>query len=530
MVISNYLDIDGRINDHISSELKLSTARPKRPEVRVMGDIEAVYKEELEYLKNLLVSSRDAHEVHLALAQTNALAAQRTSTISHECITGVLFASGSAQVVPHGIDEQVEYFPGFVKRRLLLDGITGFRPKVDENGKPLPIRWVQMAAKLQGKRKQDMQVGYVHEIKNVEEPLYAVKLSKTRTFWKKAGENASRTITFETKATYGQLVASIVQSMNPNAKVERGQWVQGPDGIREMVVVQGTVDGVEHVVLIECRDFDSRTNSQVGVKIIDAFDSKRSDWRATVAIICSNSGFTDDAIREAKRKKIGLVSILKLGDSRIKNEIIEEIYIPRIWLESIHLVFRNCRASTNTPPNIDLNSWVSGVELDKVLYNNKPIWKWLIYRAALSAATSPRRSGQQVSIPYRFIQSTELEFNGVPAFIDGFDLRFTPKVTWFAQTVRLDASLGMYDYLRRKIRLAGTPAQYIIKDVNLHAGAGTQINFVPSEADIGEVLLPGELSTDLRVVENGGDGEDVPEINALVVPEDLVLAINKRPE
>ena len=55
------------------------------------------------------------------------------------------------------------YIPGFVRRGMAEAGITGLRPKLDENGNPLQPTWAQMAAKLApGKRKDSkVVVGWV---------------------------------------------------------------------------------------------------------------------------------------------------------------------------------------------------------------------------------------------------------------------------------------------------------------------------------------------------------------------------------
>jgi len=51
------------------------------------------------------------------------------------------------------------------------------------------------------------------------------------------------------------------------------------------------------VVVIECKDW----NRPIGIAFIDALDSKRRDLGASIAMICSNSGFTSDALRKAAR-------------------------------------------------------------------------------------------------------------------------------------------------------------------------------------------------------------------------------------
>jgi hypothetical protein len=115
-------------------------------------------------------------------------------------------------------------------------------------------------------------------------------------------------------APFQDLVGS-AKAMDPAATVPTGQWVRGPDGRRDIdVLVEGALDGRPFRVLIECKDYNPDTTGRVGIEYLDAIDSKRQDLAVDAAVICSNSGFTQDAIRKGKRKRIGLISILKAGD------------------------------------------------------------------------------------------------------------------------------------------------------------------------------------------------------------------------
>jgi hypothetical protein len=49
-------------------------------------------------------------------------------------------------------------------------------------------------------------------------------------------------------------------------------------------------------------------------------------------IVCSNTGFDEISISKAKRKRIGLISILRQGDKRASAAIYEEVYLRKIFL------------------------------------------------------------------------------------------------------------------------------------------------------------------------------------------------------
>src|SRR6266478_2449351 len=118
---------------------------------------------------------------------------------------------------------------------------------------------------------------------------------------------------------YQKLVAYVMKAFDPGADVKEGQWIKGPDGRLDMdVAIRGAIDGKPTLAVIECKDFDLTKTGKVGREYVDALDSKRHDLNADVAIMCSNSGFTEDALNKGRRKSIGAISVLYKGDQRIK--------------------------------------------------------------------------------------------------------------------------------------------------------------------------------------------------------------------
>ncbi len=81
-------------------------------------------------------------------------------------MTGYLLPSGAGEVTPHGIDDPVKYMPSFVMRDFNAMGVRGFKLKTDENGQPLPPRWVGMTMKV-----QDNTILNIHVLRNVEEHI-----------------------------------------------------------------------------------------------------------------------------------------------------------------------------------------------------------------------------------------------------------------------------------------------------------------------------------------------------------------------
>jgi hypothetical protein len=54
---------------------------------------------------------------------------------------------------------------------------------------------------------------------------------------------------------YENLVALVVKALHPGAAIEVGEWIDGPDGAREIdVSVCGQIDDKQTFILIECKD------------------------------------------------------------------------------------------------------------------------------------------------------------------------------------------------------------------------------------------------------------------------------------
>src|SRR5687767_8235866 len=92
---------------------------------------------------------------------------------------------------------------------------------------------------------------------------------------------------------------------------------------------KGTANGLPRRVQIECRDYNPE-GRPIGISHIDALDSKHRDLKMDVSLLCSNAGFTADAIRKAKRLGIGLIGVLREDDDRIRYRVFDDIYIRRI--------------------------------------------------------------------------------------------------------------------------------------------------------------------------------------------------------
>lgn len=108
---------------------------------------------------------------------------------------------------------------------------------------------------------------------------------------------------------YENVLADVLRLFHPKPEINVGDWIEGPDGQRELdVFLKGTIDGRSSTILIECKDY--RRHRRIGIDIVDAFDSKLRDLIVDVGIICANCDFSKPARAKAKRLNINLIGVL----------------------------------------------------------------------------------------------------------------------------------------------------------------------------------------------------------------------------
>jgi hypothetical protein len=129
---------------------------------------------------------------------------------------------------------------------------------------------------------------------------------------------------------YQEVVGAVERALNPGATVTVSGWIAAPDRQRDMdVAVQGLVDGRPHVVLIACQD----QQHPVGIGSIDRVEAKRRDFGADAAILYSTSGFTRDALLQARRVGIEPVAAVVAGDGRIRVVVYQTIVAKSLALD-----------------------------------------------------------------------------------------------------------------------------------------------------------------------------------------------------
>jgi hypothetical protein len=165
---------------------------------------------------------------------------------------------------------------------------------------------------------------------------------------------------------YQDLVGAVAKALDPGAEVTVGRWIVGPDGRRDMdVEIRGSIEGAPFFVQIECKDW----SDPVGISVVDALDSKRRDLSADKAIIYSNSGFTDPALRKATRVGIEMASALKAGDVLVRFEVWKHLVAKRLSIDSVRVLLHPPSAYESAVPD----NW----NVEKLFLNELPFQNWL---------------------------------------------------------------------------------------------------------------------------------------------------------
>jgi hypothetical protein len=316
-------------------------------------------------------------------------------------------------------------------------------------------------------------------------------------------------------STYRQLVASVIYAMDPHSTLSVGSLMDTPDGIRavDIEVRSSGKDGAPLLTAIDVIDLPS--GRQADITAVDAADSKRTDIKADAMILCSNTGFEQSAISKAKRKNIGLISVLRQGDKRIKAVIEEEIYLRKIDITPVTITWNGDNLQNLNP------------DADVLEYNGGSVGGWVQLKASLTAAMNPELTFP-ITGTFNFKRATDFYKNGKQITLRSIAASFTPRVQWLSQTVQIDAKAGIYDYVRGRVMLAPGRNSYTITGIDFYHGV--PLLTPPPIRALGVGLNPGEAINPLLANVFGAPeaGTKIAELDDLIRPEDLRLRLTPK--
>jgi Restriction endonuclease len=237
---------------------------------------------------------------------------------------------------------------------------------------------------------------------------------------------------------YRELVGTVMAALDPESTVKTEQWITGPDGERDMdVEVRGTLNGLPHFVLIECKDHAR----PIGVGFVDAFESKVRDLKPNRAIMFSNSGFTRDALKKANRVAIEMASAMKAKDDAVKIEFHCEVIARRLTLTFERILIY---PFDGQPDEIEQN-W----KVEDVLFDQLPLIQWVGEK--MKAVVLDHHAASKISFLCTFRHEAHWSYHGQSLAVGGLKFQFSVKMDWVAQTVQTEVSLGYYDHLRKRV-------------------------------------------------------------------------------
>ncbi len=316
---------------------------------------------------------------------------------------------------------------------------------------------------------------------------------------------------------YEKVVAEVIRTMDPGANVSRGVWVEGPDCHRELDVrITGAFEGKERRIFIECKDFNPVSTGPVGIGHIDSLESKTRDLGFHFSAICSNAGFTRGAVNKASRVGIGLISVMKKGNKRIRFSVVEEIYTRKVKVTDLKI-------GLHGPDAISMGD----INIENVTFEGIPVANWVRHRSMLFIASNPIVAGSYTAT-HTFKEKLEFELTSGVIQVTQLDFHISITGGWFAQQVTLEATQGIYDWLQHRVRLAPGPGRFLIEGVDIYAG--DPINLPPQrELEKTWKLQPGEIVTRLLLITGLTPHEPVAGLDKYVLQEDLKIEISDLP-
>ena len=288
-------------------------------------------------------------------------------------------------------------------------------------------------------------------------------VSRTR----KKGRNRSRKRKQKRGDAYQEAVAQVAKGLSPAAYVDIGSWIDGPDGRRDLDVVLRTDPNVPPFAVIECKDW----NRPIGIGFIDALESKRRDIGATAALICSNSGFTADALRKAARVGIPALAALIKGDNRIKVVVRQQIYT-RI----VNFLHHNPRLQHRELSD-ELKSRLTSLHTNEMAYDGKSMEAWVALQLLTIAGMATR--DRSFVARYNLRGPISVVARGVELLVTSIEINAAFTVQWMTQVAEFGASQGMFDYLRQVV-VVGPGLHQVHLTVNTETwGTPVDIDEVP---------------------------------------------------
>lgn len=246
---------------------------------------------------------------------------------------------------------------------------------------------------------------------------------------------------------YEELAGKLAEALHPGSDVKIGQWIVGPDGDREVdVEVRSRPPSRPWFLLIECKDW----KTPVGIGEIDKLESKSRDLCAHETMICSNRGFTKDALRKASRVGIKAISVMASGNRKIGMAVTKEQFARLLSVDKWQMTLYPTDESDKTFPD----DW----DTADLYYDDRPVVNWV---SAKSAELLLRHEGKsEIVATYAFKVATPFRLADSAIVLKGLRLLLECSSKWVSQTTHEDVSLGYFDHKSGKVTVPSKQLWY----------------------------------------------------------------------
>lgn len=318
---------------------------------------------------------------------------------------------------------------------------------------------------------------------------------------------------------YELAIADIFEQLHPTAAIDVGVWVEGPDGRRELdVSIQISTSNKIIKGVIECKDFSPDKTGPVGISYIDELDSKRRDLNLDFAFICSNAGFTSNAMSKAKRVSIGLLSASSASDKRIRFSITDYLYS-----RCVNIV--ECRVELFPENPSDKISLLlsKAITADTVLLADNSVIQWIHLRVLKILGANQIVNGI-VQDECKFSNPIQFNVSGEQHSFVGLNFQVKIEGAWFRDKVIISSTTGVYNWINRRIKMPCSSGDEIVYkwDRSLfHEWIPLPPQFEEADSDI-----HGQ-ETEIRPISIGPvyPTENAADLDCYICPSDLDVTI-----
>ncbi len=196
-----------------------------------------------------------------------------------------------------------------------------------------------------------------------------------------------------------------------------------------------------------------------------------------------------------------------MSDRRIRFQVADTRYFRKLTLSNLTVELSGNHA-------MDL----SDVPINEIEFNGRSILLWILGRISMMYYRHPIVKGH-VKATFKFIRP--LGFTTPKGDIEVTQLNFSCTLTggWFEYEAGIDATNGLYDWIRKRVQISG-PGQFQIRGFD--PGAGTLVERPPERVLNGLPFLPGEIDMDFVLIHRPIIEGPSPPLDQYIDPADLV--------